>query len=63
MIKRTDSTHLSIIDEAIERMRNGYAPPREIYQIQYRSKIDWKQFPSWARPVDPEVYDGCCHEG
>jgi hypothetical protein len=48
---------------AAVRMRQGFAPPSEVYQIQYRSRIDWSEFPAWAQPLDPEAFDGCCHEG
>jgi hypothetical protein len=52
-----------VIELAAARLRQGLAPPREIYLVQYRNAIDWSQFPTWARPVDPEIFDGCCHEG
>jgi hypothetical protein len=48
---------------ASARIRQGFAPPAEIYQVQYRSRIDWSEFPEWAKPLDPEAFDGCCHEG
>jgi hypothetical protein len=48
---------------AQERMAKGLAPPREIYQAPYRSQIDWSRFPEWARPSDPELFEGCSHEG
>jgi hypothetical protein len=48
---------------AAERISQGLAPPREIYQVPYRSHIDWTTFPDWARPSDPEMYEGCSHEG
>jgi hypothetical protein len=48
---------------AAERIRQGFAPPREIYQVQYRRAIDWTTFPEWARPSDPEMFEGSCHEG
>ena len=47
---------------AAARMRQGFAPPAEIYQIHYRSRINWSDFPDWV-PLDPEAFDGCCHEG
>ena len=53
----------ALVVEAQARMRDGFPPPREIYQIQNRGKIDWTVFPDWARPVSPELYDGCSHEG
>jgi len=49
--------------KAIERVQKGLAPPREIYEAQYRSQIDWSRFPEWARPIDPEVFEGSGHEG
>jgi hypothetical protein len=46
-----------------ELASKGLPPPREIYEVQNRSRIDWSRFPEWARPVDPEVFEGCGHEG
>lgn len=48
---------------AAERVRQGLAPPKEIYETPYRDRIDWSRFPEWARPNDPEVFEGCGHEG
>jgi hypothetical protein len=48
---------------ARERMRRGLPPPRDIYKAPYRDRIDWSQFPDWARPSDPDLYEGCAHEG
>lgn len=48
---------------AEQRARQGLAPPARIYRIEYRHRIDWSRFPEWARPVDPEMFDGCGHEG
>jgi len=53
----------ALVAEAQARMRDGFPPPRAIYQVQNRGKIDWALFPDWARPVSPELYDGCSHEG
>jgi hypothetical protein len=58
----------AVVDDALlkladRRIRQGLAPPPEIYRIEYRRRIDWLQFPDWARPIDPELFDGCCHEG
>jgi hypothetical protein len=50
-------------DQAKERMRQGFAPPREIYEVQNRGRIDWSKVPDWARPSDPELFEGCQHEG
>jgi hypothetical protein len=44
-------------------VRRGVALPREIYDVRYRRGIDWSTFPEWARPVDPELFAGCGHEG
>jgi hypothetical protein len=52
-----------LIARATERMRKGLAPPREIYRAPYRDRIDWSQFPDWARPSDPEMFEGSGHEG
>jgi hypothetical protein len=48
---------------ATERVSKGLPPPKEIYNVHNRSRIDWSKFPEWARPVDPEVFEGCGHEG
>jgi hypothetical protein len=52
-----------IIRRATERMRKGLAPPREVYQAPYRNLVDWSRFPDWARPSDPEMFEGSGHEG
>lgn len=52
-----------LIGNAVQRMKNGLAPPREIYLAPYRNLIDWSSFPEWARPSDPEMYEGTSHEG
>jgi hypothetical protein len=52
-----------LIRRAEERMRNGLAPPREVYQSPYRDHVDWSRFPDWARPSDPDLFDGSGHEG
>jgi len=44
-------------------MAAGLAPPPEIYQVPYRNQIDWSKFPEWARPSDPDLFEGCSHEG
>jgi hypothetical protein len=49
--------------QASERVRQGLAPPNEIYEVPYRDRIDWSRFPEWARPTDPEVFQNCGHEG
>jgi len=48
---------------AAERVSQGLAPPREVYQVPYRNQIDWARFPLWARPNDPELFEGAGHEG
>ena len=72
MIKRTakcepmsarDEYELALFEVALDRLRRGLAPPAEIYRVKNREQIDWSVFPGWARPTDPEVFDGCCHEG
>jgi hypothetical protein len=45
-----------------ERLQKGLAPPPAIYQAQNRNKIDWHLLPGWARPSDPELFEGG-HEG
>ncbi len=49
--------------EALERVRQGLSPPREIYQVPNRDRINWARFPDWARPSDPELFEGSGHEG
>jgi len=49
--------------EAAERVKRGLAPPKEIYGTPFRDRIDWSRFPEWARPIYPEVFEGCGHEG
>lgn len=53
----------SLIEATRKQLDNGFAPPAEAYLVQNRHKIDWSQFPEWARPSDPEMFDGCGHEG
>lgn len=53
----------ALIKLAEQRIGQGLAPPPDIYRVEYRGRIDWLQFPDWARPVDPQLFDGCCHEG
>jgi hypothetical protein len=48
---------------ALERVRKGMPPPREIYAAPNRNRIDWARFPDWARPSDPELFEGSAHEG
>jgi hypothetical protein len=48
---------------ALERVRKGFPPPAEVYQVQNRNRIDWSRFPEWAWPTDPELFTGTAHEG
>lgn len=48
---------------ARERLQQGLAPPRAIYDVQNRGRIDWSTVPDWARPSDPELFEGTGHEG
>jgi hypothetical protein len=52
----------SLEEVATERMKRGFAPPREIYDLKNRGRIDWSTVPAWARPLDPELFEGG-HEG
>jgi len=52
-----------LISLALERTKKGLAPPREVYLAPLRNQIDWAAFPDWARPSDPELFEGCSHEG
>src|SRR5262245_27761735 len=40
---------------ALERVRQGLPPPREVYAVPNRDRINWGHFPDWARPTDPEL--------
>jgi hypothetical protein len=48
---------------ALSRASKGLAPPREIYLAPFRDQIDWAKFPDWARPSNPDMFEGCAHEG
>jgi hypothetical protein len=61
--RRIDASGGALIKLAEQRVRQGLAPPPEIYRIENRRRIDWLRFPGWARPVDPQIFEGCCHEG
>jgi hypothetical protein len=50
-------------ERARQRTRQGLTPPREIYDIRNRNSVDWSAFPDWARPLDPDLFEGCSHEG
>jgi hypothetical protein len=53
----------ALVCRALDRVGMGEPPPREVYDVKYRDRIDWLRFPLWARPSDPDVYTGCGHEG
>ena len=48
---------------ALERVCQGLPPPREVYAAPNRDRINWAAFPDWARPSDPELFEGSVHEG
>jgi hypothetical protein len=50
-------------EHARQRTRQGLAPHREIYDVRNRDRVDWSTLPEWARPSDPELFEGCAHEG
>ena len=50
-------------ERARARTRRGLAPPRELYDVRNRDRVDWSTLPEWARPSDPELFEGCTHEG
>jgi hypothetical protein len=52
----------SLERQAEERVRKGLAPPREVYDVRNRDRVDWLSFPDWARPSDPDLFEGA-HEG
>jgi hypothetical protein len=52
-----------LIRRAEQRVRQGLAPPPEIYRVEYRQCVNWSNFPGWAQPVDPQIFEGSCHEG
>jgi hypothetical protein len=58
-----DSELQRLKELAIQRVRHGLALPREVYALPFRNRLDWFQFPPWAWPTDPEVYQDCGHEG
>lgn len=58
-----DRYDAELTEAAVQCVERGQAPPREIYRVQNRRRIDWGRLPMWARPSDPELFDGCCHEG
>src|SRR5262245_35660991 len=53
----------SLEERAHQRTRQGLAPPREIYDIRNRAQVDWSTLPDWAMPPDPDIFEGCVHEG
>ena len=61
--ERRYGSEQELLEVATARLQQGLAPPRELYLVQNRHRIPWSQLPGWARPSDPELFDGCCHEG
>lgn len=59
----TDTSPELLASAVQRRVHAGLAPPAEAHLVQNRRKIDWSQYPSWARPADPDMFDGCGHEG
>ena len=53
----------ALVSRALDRVGMGKPPPRELYDVKFRDRIDWLRFPLWARPSDPKAYVGCGHEG
>ena len=53
----------SLEERGRQRTRQGLAPPRELYDIRNRDRVDWSTLPEWARPSDPDLFEGCAHEG
>ncbi len=49
--------------QASGRVQAGFAPPREVYDVTRRQAIDWLTWPAWARPCDPELFEGTAREG
>jgi hypothetical protein len=45
------------------RTRRGLAPPREIYDVRDRDRVAQSTLPEGARPSDPDLFEGCAHEG
>jgi hypothetical protein len=54
---------ISLEERARRRTLLGLAPPREIYDTHIRNRVDWSTLPVWARPSDPDLFEGCVHEG
>jgi hypothetical protein len=57
-----ESPSESLEQRAMGRLNSGQAPPREIYDVRNRGRIDWSRVPAWAQAVDPELFEGA-HEG
>ena len=53
----------SVEERARQRTQQGLAPPREIYDIRNRNRVDWSNLPEWAMAPDPDIFEGCAHEG
>lgn len=52
-----------MVDVIDRRVRAGFSPPAEAHLVQNRHKVDWSKYPTWARPADPDMFEGCGHEG
>jgi hypothetical protein len=50
-------------EAAVECVERGLPPPRAVYEVQNRNRIDWTRLPEWARPADPDLFEGASHEG
>jgi hypothetical protein len=44
------------------RRRNAAAQAASNY-IRNRDRVDWSTLPEWARPSDPDLFEGCVHKG
>jgi hypothetical protein len=53
----------SIVTQALELAKQGKSSPelKILQKLPYRTQVDWTMFPSWAQPVNPEIF--LCHEG
>jgi len=43
-------------ERARQRTRWGLAPPREIYDVRNRHRVDWSTLPEWAMAPDPDIF-------
>jgi hypothetical protein len=62
--RKAASPAASSLEERVrQRTQQGLAPPREIYDVRNRARVDWSTLPEWAIAPDPDVFEGCVHEG